>query len=270
MEHLLDLLGGEATFVRWVSVGLLVAARVLPLATIAPWLALRSTPTLLRTAVALAITVALTPLAEPFAPTLPAGFGLAALALREAIVGGVFGVAASLPLFALDWSGQLVDTWRGATMAEILAPPTGERSSALGTLQLMLGVAIFVTLGGHRIALVAFGDALRTVPVGRIAAAPGAFGLALGAARLVADALAFALSLAAPAGVAIVVNELALGLVARTSPQVPVFFAGMPLRAALGIAAVLLALSLLVATLPDAFRTALAQASHLLSTLAPR
>src|SRR5262249_6339792 len=129
---------------------------------------------------------------------------LGALALREALVGAVFAVAASLPLYALDWSGRLVDTWRGATMAEVLAPPTGERSSPLGTLQVMLGVAVFVTLGGHRTALIAFGDALRTVPVGAVAEAHGVGPVALGAARLAADALAFSVSIAAPAAVAIV------------------------------------------------------------------
>ena len=61
----------------------------------------------------------------------------------------------------------------------------------------------------------------------------------MGSLRLVADALAFATALTAPAAVAIVVVEVALGLVARATPQIPVFFARMPLRAAVGLGAVL-------------------------------
>ena len=49
----------------------------------------------------------------------------------------------------------------------------------------------------------------------------------------------------------------------------PVFFAGMPLRAALGLAAVLLALSVIVGELPAAFRDAVDLASRLIAPLGP-
>jgi type III secretory pathway component EscT len=264
MQELLALLGGESVVVRHLAVGALVAARLVPLALFAPFFALRASPTLLRTAVALALSVALEPLAAASAPALPGALGLAALSLREALVGTLFAVAASLPLHALDWLGRLVDGWRGAGQGEV-STPGGERTSPLGALTLLLGVAIFVTIGGHRLALAAFADGLTSSPVGAVSTVATVRAVALGGARLIADALTFAAALAAPAAVALVTVEVALGLVARATPQIPVFFAGMPLRAAVGLAAVLLSLSLVVERLPSAFRASIGAARGLVS-----
>lgn len=259
MEALLRLLGGEEALREILAVGGLVAARVGPLTVLAPWLSLRRTPPMVRAALVLALTAALTPLALPQARVAVlelSGLGYAAAVLREALIGALFAVATALPFFALDWAGRLTDTWRGASMSEVIAPNTGERTSPLGDLHMLMGIALFLTLGGHRIAFAAFAEGLQVAPVGMVELAPRAQSLALGAAQLTGSALAFALAIAAPAAAAIVAVEVALGLLARSAPQVPVFFAGMPLRAATGIAAALLALSLVTAQLPEVFRAA--------------
>lgn len=265
MERLVEWLGGEDAILRAVAVGALVAARVAPLTILAPWLSMRAAPAVLRTGLILALTVALAPLALESAPAIPpGGLTIAMLAAREALVGATFAVASALPLYALDWAGRLVDTWRGASLAEVINPYSGERTSPIGDLYLLMGVVLFVLLGGHRLAIAAFAEGLETVPVGSLAMGGGVEDVAFGAARLAGSALAFAAALAAPAAAAIVLVEVALGLVARAAPQVPVFFAGMPLRAAVGIAAALLGLSILVGELPDAYRNAIDSASRLI------
>lgn len=271
MPHaLIDALGGTEAVSRAMRVGVLVAARLAPVAVLAPWLAMRATPPWARAAITLTLTVALAPPAIASAASPPDdALAVTALVAHEALRGAVFAIASALPLYALDWAGRLVDTWRGASLAEVMAPPTGERTSPLGDLYLLMGVAIFAALGGHRLALGAFADALQQAPVGTVVPADALGPAAFGVARVVADALAFATALAAPAAVALVAVEVALGLVARVAPQVPVFFAGMPLRAAVGLAAALVALSVVVGGLPSAFRGAVAAAAALLHELSP-
>lgn len=270
MEELLQRLGVEDGVV---AVGALVAARVAPLTILAPWLTLRRTPPIVRSALVLALTVALTPLASASAASAAIAdadpLTLGAWILREALVGTLFAVATALPLHALDWSGRLVDTWRGASLAEVIAPPTGERTSPVGDLYLMMGVVLFLLVGGHRVAFAAFADGLSVAPVGRVDLAGGAEALTLGVLRLSASALAFAVSVAAPVAVAIVVVEISLGLIARSAPQVPVFFAGMPLRAATGLGAALAALSVVAGQLPEVYAGAIAIAREWLAAVAP-
>lgn len=263
---------GGLSVAEVLSLGGLVAARVAPLTVFAPWLTLRKTPAVLRATLVLALTLALGPFAFQFAdvpPDPPPGLYVLWL-VREALVGTVFALASSLPLFALDWSGRLVDTWRGASMAEVQAPPTGERTSPLGDLLLLFGVAWFLGLGGHRVAFEAFAWGLEVAPVGAMTLdTAGGAGVALAAAELSGAALAFAMALAAPAFAAIVTVEVGLGLVARSAPQIQVFFLGMPLRAAVGLAALLLSLNLLAAQLPGAWFDALGTARSFFAVIAP-
>ena len=146
----------------------LVAARVAPLTVLAPWLSLKRTPPVLRAALVFALTLAFTPIAMSAAEVPDDSLGGATYAgwlLREVLIGALFAVATAMPLYALDWAGRLVDTWRGASLAEVIAPNTGERTSPVGDLYLLMGIALFVTLGGHRSALAAFAESLRLAPI---------------------------------------------------------------------------------------------------------
>lgn len=257
MERLFAWLLSESQTDLWTAG--LVAARVAPLTIFAPWLSLKRTPPVLRATLIFALTLSFAPLAAANLQFDPSGIPAVAYGgwlLREALVGTLFAVATAMPLYALDWAGRLVDTWRGASLAEVIAPNTGERTSPVGDLYMLMGIALFVTLGGHRAALAAFAQGLVTAPIGQTGFVHGASVL-LESAELTGSALSLALAIAAPAAAAIVVVEVALGLLARSAPQVPVFFAGMPLRAAAGIGAMLLGLSLLMAQLPDTFRAAI-------------
>ena len=269
IQQLVASLGGEAQAAKMLAVGALVAARVAPLTVLAPWIALRSAPAMVRSAIILVFTVAFTPIAlrTMTITDIPPG-QWPIMFMREALIGFVFAFAVALPFFALDWAGRVTDVWRGASLSEIMAPQTGERTSPLGELYLFAAVVLFLSLGGHRFALMAFADSFSVAPIGVIALSSSLSEAALGSARLVGTALAFAAAVAAPTAVCIVLVELGLGLIARAAPQVPVFFAGMPLRAATGIAAALLGLSVVIDQLPAAFVGGVDSAKALVKMLA--
>jgi flagellar biosynthetic protein FliR len=60
-------------------------------------------------------------------------------------------------------------------------------------------------------------------------------------------------ALAAPVIVALWLTDLALGLVARAAPQVPVYFVGLPLKGLLAIGLVLVSLGVLASALAGDF-----------------
>lgn len=246
-----------------IGVALLVAARVAPLTFLAPWLALRGTPAALRVALALSLTVAMTPIALATAPPLPGDLLALAVALtREATLGAIFAIATAVPLHALEHAGRMIDALRGASSSEI-ALPSGEATSPMGALHGMLGATLFLALGGHRLVIDALGDSLISVPAGAAIGHGDLAAIALGSARIVVAALTLAVSFAAPALVSLVTVEIALGLVGRAAPAIPTHFAGMPLRAAVGIAAVLLGIAVLVPHLSAVFASAIESASAL-------
>jgi type III secretory pathway component EscT len=215
---------GEAELERGVPVALLLALRLGPLTVLTPWIALRGSPPLLRAALLFVLTAALLPHALASAPPLPTDLvSLVAIGLREVALGTMLAIACALPLHALHESGRLVDVLRGAQ---------GESSGPSG------------------LVLAAMAEGVHTLPPGAGSVEASAF---LEVGRALTHTLTLAVSFAAPALLSLVVSDVALGLVARSAPQIPVHFAGMPLRSAVGIAALLLSLALLVPHLGELF-----------------
>lgn len=254
---------------RGLFLGALVAARILPLAILLPWMSLRGISPLLRTLIVLVLTVALAPMAIAAAPAASVdALSLAPALLREAIVGALFALSAALPIHALEWGGALVDGWRGASLSEVRGPGSLDATTPIGALYRTLGVAVFLTLGGHRLFLSAFADTFVARPIGAPFATGSLLEISLLMSRLVGAALGVAAGVAAPAALLLVLGEFSLALLGRAAPQVQVFFLGMPLRAGLGIFATLLGLGVLIGRWPDDIRGAMDSARLVIRALA--
>jgi len=196
-------------------------------------------------------------LAGPLLLTSAAAAGLAAvpaarLALllsRELLVGLVLGLVASAAFRAAEVAGHLGDTLRGANLAEVLDPTSGERGSPLAVLYVLIATLVFFQIGGVPRLVEALLASYRVLPIG------GGLGVTStrGAATLVtvvsARVIASGIGLAAPVLVALWLADLSLGLTARAVPQLPVYFLGLPLKGLLAIGLVLLGLGALQAAL---------------------
>ena len=62
---------------------------------------------------------------------------------------------------------------------------------------------------------------------------------------MISNIFILALKFSAPVYVTLFLTELALGVVARTVPQINIFFVGMPLKIIVGLGATILALPML-------------------------
>jgi flagellar biosynthetic protein FliR len=78
--------------------------------------------------------------------------------------------------------------------------------------------------------------------------------MAMAAIAASAKLIESAVGLCAPVIVAMLLADLVLGIVGRAVPQIPVYFVGMPLKALLGVGAILLGLASLDAALQGGFR----------------
>jgi flagellar biosynthetic protein FliR len=178
---------------------------------------------------------------------------LALLFAREVLVGLCLGFVADAAFRAAEIAGRLSDSLRGANIAEILVPTAEERSSPLGVLYLLLATVVFLQIGGVPRLCEALLDSYRVLPVGggldAGSARQAAAIVTAASARLIASGVA----LAAPVIVALWLTDLALGLVARAAPQVPVYSIGLPLKGLLAIGLVLVSLGVLEGVLAGDF-----------------
>jgi len=246
----------------------LVLARVSPLIVLTPFLGGPTLSAAVRTVAAIAVAAAVFPTAFD-GPIEGVDAGVfVVLMLKEFVVGTGLGLLASIAFHALSMAGQLVDQARGATMSQLQNPQTGDESSPLASLHLQLGVVLFLLVGGHRAFLAAVAGSYEVIPLLELPLSPSGLGaVALLSAQLVGGAIAAALMLAAPAVTAIMMSDLALGLIGRTAPQLGTYFMAMPLRAALGLTMVLLSLSLIVDEVVPMLEYVVSLARHTMTLL---
>ncbi|WP_083253722.1 type III secretion system export apparatus subunit SctT [Pandoraea sp. ISTKB] len=173
----------------------------------------------------------------------------ASLILRELCIGGLLGFVATLPFWAVDMTGYVIDTMRGASMASVLNPLMGAQSSIFGiAFTQMLCVLFFVTPAAHAV-LTALYDSYVVLPVGsgwRWEEASQAWLLSLWQAMQV-----MCVAVALPAMVVMVLVDMSMGFVNRAAQQLNVFFLAMPVKSAM-------ALLVTVASLPFAIAVPLA------------
>lgn len=168
---------------------------------------------------------------------------------RELLVGLVLGLVAAAAFQAAETAGRLGDTLRGASLAEVLDPTSGQRASPLAALYLLMATLVFFGIGGVPRVLDALLDSYRALPIGGGLPAAGARGAAALVTTVSARVIAAGVGLAAPVLVALWLADLALGLIARAAPQLPVYFLGLPLKGLLAIGLVLVGLGALQAAL---------------------
>jgi flagellar biosynthetic protein FliR len=167
---------------------------------------------------------------------------LGLLLAREVLVGLCLALVASGLFRAAELAGRLADTLRGANIAEVIAPTSDERASPLAALHLLVATVLFLQLGGLERLLAALMSSYQAVPLGGGLGPGQARHAALVVAAASATLIRSGLSLAGPVLVTLWLTDVALGLVARAAPQIPIYFVGLPLKGLLAVGVVLVGL----------------------------
>lgn len=236
----------------------LLAVRWLVLLTVTPIPALGEIGAAMRLALAAALAAGSLPAALPV-PLVVLEPGVAvALAAKEALVGLALGAVVAFLLAAFEAAGRLADLFRGATMAEVFVG-SGEASSPLGAFLLVAVLALLAASGGLLVLVGALQRSAEAFPVAALPVRliePGAFvGESL---ALFGRSFEVGLLLAAPVlGVSLLL-DVALGLAARVSPGFEGYFLALPIRAVLGVGAVVVSLALVRPHLAALLRMSLA------------
>jgi flagellar biosynthesis protein FliR len=162
-----------------------------------------------------AATLALAVVAMPAAVS--AGDELAPLPLvvGEGVVGFGLGLAAAVVFAAASWAGSILGSVSGLAWADDFTPDAagGAGEGGVARLASWLAVAGFLAAGGHLAIVAGLIDSVHRLPVGSLAA--GGDALASLVSSLLTAALALAISLAAPAVVAILAFHVAAAICLR-------------------------------------------------------
>lgn len=219
----------------------LALTRVLAILIQVPMLGGNTVPTQVRIAFGLVLTLIVVPW-----QTLPANaqamelLPFAFSILRELIIGFLAGFAATLTFSAIQITGEMMTMGAGFSASRIMNPLLGEGGSPIDTLYTMFALTLFLVINGHHVFLQALRHTFDLIPVG--AALPTLVVEPL--VRLTSQLIALGIQMALPVVGALLLTDITLGLLARVSPQVQVYFLGLPAKIALGLMVISLTLAI--------------------------
>jgi flagellar biosynthesis protein FliR len=235
----------------------LVLARVSPLFVLAPLFSSRQVPPRVRTIVACALAVGLTPIAMHGQHVPNDVLVLFGLVLKELLVGLGFALSLSLLFAAVSSAGAILDMLVGFSFGAIVDPLSGNQSAVLTQLYGLVALAVFVAIDGDGWVL---GGLARTFELVPLTAAPDVKSLAVGVLATFTTIFAAALEVAAPVLLAVVITDVAFGVVTRVVPQLNVFAVGFPVKVVVGLLVVAASLPFVSGWISDQLQQSVAQA----------
>lgn len=214
----------------WLSAWLMVLPRALGFFLILPFMGETFLPGFTRTAVIISMTVILVPVMGEQVNDIPHDVGVILfLILKEIFLGLLLGLMISLPFYAMDGVGALLDRQRGVMAGELFSPTVSSQSTILGGALSLFAIALLFASGGIYYLLDVFILGFEVWPVvtffPEMSPRMGVFFL-----RVLDDLMYMVLLISAPVLIVIFLVDVGFGFLNRAVPQINVFFLSLPVK----------------------------------------
>ena len=219
----------------------IILVRVGPLLFFMPVFGSRSVPNQVKILMALFTALVLTPNVAIRPDALPATtLGFFLFGVKEIIFAAILAFFARLIFAAIQMAGQIIGIQMGMGMAGVMDPQFGAQVSLVGQFFTMVGFLIFLAVDGHHIFFHTLVDSYKWVAPGALHLRQATMtGLMMGMGHM----FVLAVKIMAPAGAAVFFSHVAMGIIAKTVPQIPILIVGMPMNIMIGLIFIGLSLS---------------------------
>ncbi len=204
---------------------MLVFARLLAFFITVPFFSYRTIPTPYRIGFAFFLSLIVTAtFAEPLDMTLP----YFVLLVKEIAVGLFIGLIAYMVMSIVQIAGGFIDFQMGFAIANVIDPQTGAQSPIIGQFFYMFAILFLLATDGHHLLINGILHSYNVIPLERLLNFSGNY------AELIISTFnrifVIAFQIALPLVGSLFLVDVALGIIARTVPQVNVFVVGLPLK----------------------------------------
>lgn len=223
--------------------------RILALMTAGPVFGNRAIPARVKIGLAFLITVVVAPLIGPLPAVAPGSAAGLLILAEQVVIGLAMGLAMQVVFVAIQTAGILMGLQMGIGFASFLDPVHGDPTPVLGEFLSLVATLLFFAINGHLMVINALADSFHTLPVG----APLDI---LSARQLVTwggQIFSYGVQIALPVIMALLVINLAIGIVSRAAPQLNLFAIGFPITLAAGFAFLALGLPYFLPLLEQLF-----------------
>ncbi|HEY4601570.1 MAG TPA: flagellar biosynthetic protein FliR [Cerasibacillus sp.] len=231
---------------------LLVLVRILAFFIVTPLFSYRTVPTLFKIGMSFF-------LALVFTATLP----LTSLVfeepyiiifLKEIVVGLMLGWLSYMVVSAVQIAGGFIDFQMGFAIANVVDPQTGAQSPIIGQYFYMISLLFLLSVDGHHLLIDGIYGSFQVVPIDKLITF-NQESIVTFIIQTFSQMFIIAFQIAIPIVGCLFLVDLALGIIARTVPQLNVFVVGLPLKIFVSFIVLFLFMALYISLSKKLFQT---------------
>ncbi len=236
----------------YLMAGLLIFARLLGFFRFAPIFCRKELPSLVKLAIAILVTIIIVPILNPL-EVMEKVDSFTLSILLNVVTGAIIGYMVRLIIIAIDCGAEMINMQMGLSSATTLDPSSSSQISILTNIISLMGILIFIQVGGIYWLFKAIMKSFEIFPL---------YGVNMPLAQLArmdlliklsSNTLYMGLQIASPVLLATLCQDIILGVISRTAPQVNVFQLSFLFKPVLGAAIMIWILPMLMNVIEQYF-----------------
>lgn len=212
--------------------------RIMALLSVAPIFGSRGIPASVKILTALFVTIVIAPVIPQTPNVAPASAEGLLIVIQQVVIGLSMGMAVRMVFSAMEMAGHIIGLQMGLGFATFFDPQNATQVPLMGQFVSIFATLLFLAFNGHLMIISALSESFYTLPIGQAMADASFKGLVVSGGMI----FVWGVQLALPVMAAIMLVNVALGVLTRAAPQLNIFAVGFPLT--LGVGFIILALSI--------------------------
>ncbi|GAE29261.1 flagellar biosynthetic protein FliR [Halalkalibacter hemicellulosilyticus] len=157
------------------------------------------------------------------------------LVMKEALVGLMVGLIASIIMYAIHVAGGFIDYSMGFMIANVVDPQTGAQTPLTGSFLYAFAILFMLLMNGHHLLLDGIFFSYQFVPIDQLFLPFSQENIIQYVVITFNSMFIIAFQMAFPIVGSLFLVDVGLGMVSRAVPQMNVFVVGLPLKITVGL-----------------------------------
>ena len=221
---------------------ILILVRITSFVFIAPFFGMSNTPQRTKLGLSIFLTLVFYNILPEMDVSYKTLMEYSTIVVKEAITGLLIGFAAYICSNIILFSGRMIDTDIGLSMASMFDPTTRQQTTITGSLYNNLMMLLMLVSGMHIFFISALKDSFTLIPIGKMTINFTMYETMLG---FLTSYFIIGFRIVLPIFVSILILNCALGIMTKVAPQIHMFAIGIQIKVLGGLVILLLTVSML-------------------------
>jgi flagellar biosynthetic protein FliR len=223
----------------WIAGLLWPLCRIMGLIAASPLLGNSAVPASVKISLGVMIAAIVAPAVPAWPATDPMSMAGLLIVMQEMLIGLAMGFSIRIIFAAVEMAGEISSLTKGLGFATFFDPTSQGRSSAISQFLSLVATMAFLAVNAHLVLISALVESFSTLPVSAIPVYGGGF-------KQLADwggkIFSVGVQLSLPIVAALLITNVALGILTRAAPQLNLFGIGFPITLGVGLLVVAMTL----------------------------